>query len=415
MNKNLQIFAILFYLSILELPSFAQVNTLDYFINQGLIHSPVLKDMSNQVSSNAIDSLLVKAGQKPQIGFNGLVYYAPVINGVGYSEVITNISNISSQAYVTQQIFNKKTIEALYSKSSIQSQSLRVSYKISENDLRKAITLQYLAACSVSNDLIFNRELLKSSAEEEKILVQLVEKGLYRQVDYSSFLVELKGQELLVNDLVIQYQKEISALNILCGLPETVYEQLVLPDIKLKYPVSQNNSPFFTRFVVDSLRIQNEKLLIDRNYKPSVNWFSDAGIVNNIPSEIAKNIGFSVGINLSVPIYDGQQRKLNYEKLKIAENSRTNYSGFFKQQFSQQLQQLYKELKMTEEIIPQINQQLDLEESVIKQQKSLINMGNISITDYVTTLKNYITIKRSVNQYQLKILQIITDINYWNQ
>ena len=149
-----------------------------------------------------MDSLLVKAGQKPQIGFNGQVYFAPVINGIGYSEVITNISNISSQAYVTQQIFNKKTIEALYSKSSIQSQSLRVSYKISENDLRKAITLQYLTACIVSNDLSFNRELLKSSAEEEKILVQLVEKGLYRQVDYSSFLVALKGQELLVNEII---------------------------------------------------------------------------------------------------------------------------------------------------------------------------------------------------------------------
>ena len=415
MNKSLQIFTILFCLSILQLPSFAQVNTLDFFINQGLIHSPVLKDLNNQVSSNAFDSLLIKAGQKPQIGFNGQVYYAPVINGVGYSEVITNISNISSQAYVTQRIFNRKTIEALYSKSAIQNQSLRVSYKISENDLRKAVTLQYLAACSVSNDLTFNRELLKSSRDEEKILVQLVEKGLYKQVDYSSLLVELKGQELLVNDLIIQYQKEVSALNILCGLPETVYEQLVLPDIKLKYPVSQYNSPFFTRFVVDSLRIQNEKLLIDRNYKPSVNWFSDAGIVNNIPREISKNIGFSVGLNLSVPIYDGQQRKLNYEKLKIAENSRTNYSGFFKQQLSQQLQQLYKELKMTEEIIPQVNEQLNLEESVIKQQKSLINMGNISITDYVTTLKNYITIKRSANQYQLKILQIITEINYWNQ
>ena len=166
---------------------------------------------------------------------------------------------------------------------------------------------------------------------------------------------------------------------------------------------------------VDSLKIQNEKLLIDGNYKPSVNWFSDAGIVNNIPRDIAKNVGFSVGLNLSMPIYDGQQRKLNYEKLKIAENSRNKFCGFFKQQFSQQLQQLYKELKMTEELIPQVNEQLELEESVIKQQKSLINTGNISITEYVTALKNYITIKRSINQYQLKILQIITEINYWNQ
>jgi len=405
----------LFFLSILQLTAISQVKSLDFFIDQGLIHSPVLKDIANQVNSNTVDSMLIKAGQKPQVSFNGLLYYAPVINGIGYSEVITNISNISSQAYVTQRIFNQKTIEAQYSKSSLQNQSLRISYKISENDLRKAITLQYLAACSVSNNLSFNRELLKSSIEEKRILVQLVEKGLYRLVDYSSFLVELKGQELLLNDLLIQYQKEVSALNILCGLPDTAYEQLALPDIKLNSPVNEANSPFLTRFVIDSLKILNEKLLIDRNYKPSVNWFSDAGVVNNIPREISKNIGFSVGLNLSVPIYDGQQRKLNYEKLKIAENSRTNYAGFFQQQFNQQLQQLYKELKMTEEIIPQIIEQIDLEESVIKQQKSLINTANVSITDYVTTLKNYINIKRSLNQYQLKILQTITEINYWNQ
>jgi outer membrane protein TolC len=415
MKKHRILSITFFYLCISQITSFAQKNSLEYFINEGLINSPVLKDINNQVNSNTFDSLLIKAEQKPQINFNGLVYYAPVINGIGYSEVITNISNISSQAYVTQRIFNRKTIEALYSKSAIQNQSLRISYKISENDLRKAITLQYLAACSVSNDLTFNKALLKSSREEERILVQLVGKGLYRQVDYSSFLVELKGQELLLNDLLIQYQKEVSALNILCGLPETTYEQLVLPDIRLNSTVNLSNSPFFTRFLVDSLKIQNEKLLIDRNYKPSVNWFSDAGVVNNIPREISKNIGFSVGLNLSVPIYDGQQRKLNYGKLKIAENSRTNYAGFFKQQFSQQLQQLYKELKMIKEIIPQVIEQLDLEESVIKQQKNLINIGNVSIIDYVTTLKNYIIIKRSVNKYQLKMLQTITEINYWNQ
>jgi outer membrane protein TolC len=227
-------------------------------------------------------------------------------------------------------------------------------------------------------------------------------------------MVELKAQEILLNDLQIQYRKEVSALLILCGLPDTTYEQLPLPEIKLNTPVSAANSPFFTRFVVDSLRIQNEKLLIDRNYKPSISWFSDAGLLNNIPSEISKNFGFSMGLNLYVPIYDGRQRKLNYEKLKIAENTRLNYAGYFKQQFSQQLQQLYTELLQTQDIIPRINQQLDFAESVIKQEKYLINSGNISITDYVIALKNYISVKRNLNQYQVKILRIITEINYWN-
>jgi outer membrane protein TolC len=405
---------ILVCLIVVQFNTYAQNSTLDFFIKQGLYHSPLLKDITNQMNLNSIDSLLVKANQKPQVSYNGLLYYAPIINGIGYSEALTDISKISSVVYISQRIFNQKAMEARYSKSGIQNQALRISSRISENDLRKAITLQYLSACSVSNEMTFNRDLYSSSKDEERMLRQLVEKGLYKQVDYLSFLVELKAQELLINDLYIQFQKEISSLNIMCGLPDTIYQLLDLPEIVLNSPVTPSNSPFFTRFAVDSLRILNERLLVDQNYKPSISWFSDAGLLNNFPREISKNFGFSMGLSLYVPIYDGKQRKLNYDKLSIAENTRTNYAGYFKQQFSRQLQQLYDELKKTQEMIPLVNQQLDLAESVIKQEKSLLNTGNISITDYVTALKNYISVKRNYNQYQVKILQIITEINYWN-
>jgi outer membrane protein TolC len=155
--------------------------------------------------------------------------------------------------------------------------------------------------------------------------------------------------------------------------------------------------------------------LIDRNYKPAISWFSDAGLLNNFPRDIYKNFGISAGLSLSVPIYDGHQRSLNHEKLKIAEDTRKNYAGYFQQQFSQQLQQLHLELQQTKEIIPAVQQQMGFAESVIKQQKNLVNAGMASMTDYVAALRNFITVKRSVNQYQLRILQLITEINYWNQ
>jgi hypothetical protein len=411
-----RLFPIIFtYLSIFPFYSFAQVNMLDFYINQGLAHSPALKDLNNQLNTMAIDSLLVKAGQKPLVSFNTLLYYAPVINGIGYSEAITNISNLSSGVYVSQRILNQKTIEAQYSKLGLQNQTLRISSKITQNDLKKAITLQYLLTCSVSNDIAYNSELLASSKDEESILKQLVEKGLYKQVDYFSFMVELKAQELLIGDLQIQYQNEVFALHLLCGLPDTSYEKLALPEIKLNNPVNLTNSIFFTRFKIDSLKIENEKLLIDRNYKPAINLFSDAGLVNNLPGDIGNNFGFSVGLNLSVPIYDGRQRKLNYEKLQISENTRANYAGYFYQQFNQQQQQLLMELKKTQELIPRVNEQLNFAETIIKQDKYLLDTGNISITDYVTALKNYILVKKNLNQYQVKILQITTEINYLNQ
>jgi hypothetical protein len=198
MRTNWLFIPMIIYLSMLQNPAFAQVNTLDFFITQGLIHSPVLQDINNQVSSNMVDSLMVKAGRKPQVSYNGLAYYAPLINGIGYSEAITNISNLTSVVYVSQRIFNQKAIEAQYSKLGIQNRTLRISSKMTENDLKKAITLQYLSACSVSNDMAANKELLASSKDEELMLRQLVEKGLYKQVDYLSFMVELTKRKFLI-------------------------------------------------------------------------------------------------------------------------------------------------------------------------------------------------------------------------
>jgi outer membrane protein TolC len=395
--------------------TYSQVKPLDFFINQGLANSPVLKEIFNQISSNQVDSMLVKAGQRPQVNFNAGLYYAPIINGIGYAEPLTNISSITSVVAVSQRIFNQKTVDVQYSKLGIQNRSLRISSKITENDLKKAITIQYLAACSVSNDISSGRELLASSKDEELILKRLVDKGMYRQVDYYSFLVELKTQELVLNDLEIRFRNEVSTLNTLCGLSDTAYNQVVLPELKVNPYVNPANSPFFTRFITDSLKIQNEKMIIDRNYKPSVNWFTDAGLVNNIPSDIYKNFGFSIGAGLTVPIYDGHQRKLNYERLKINENTRAVYAEYFKQQFNQQLLQLYSDLKKTQEIIPRISQQLEYAQMVIEQDKLLLNTGNISITDYLIAFKNYITIKHNLSQYQIRILQIIAEINYWNQ
>lgn len=415
MKNKLVFLAALILSGLSRQPCFCQVSDLDYFISQGLAHSPALKDISNQISTNNVDSLLIKAGQKPQVNFSSGLYYAPVIYGVGYAEPITNVSSITSVVGVSQRIFNQKTLEVQYSKLGIQNQSLRISSKITENDLKKAITLQYLQACSVSNDISFSNELLASSKDEEIILKKLVDKGLYKQVDYYTFIVEIKSQELALNYLHIQYRKEVSALKALCGLTDTTLSQVVLPELEVNTNVNPSGFPFFKKFIADSLKIQNEKLIVDRNYKPSVNWFSDAGLLNNIPHYMYRNFGFSMGAGLTVPIYDGRQRKLNYEKLNIAENTRAGYVEYFRRQLNQQLQQLSDELKKTQEIVPAISQQLEYAKLVTEQDKSLLNTGIISITDYVTALRNYILIRQSLNQYRIRILQIIAEINYWNQ
>ncbi len=392
-----------------------QQRDLEYYITEGLGRSPALAELQNQVQAGSLDSLLVRAAQKPQVGFTGLMYYAPVINGYGYAEPITNISNLTSVVTASQRIFNQKILAADFSKAGIRNQSLRVTSQITANGLKKAITAQYLAVCAKASDISFNQELLLLLQDESTLVRQLAEQGIYRQTEYMAVLLELKNQKIALANLGTEYRKELAALNLLCGLTDTAFYQLALPDLRLTGPADPAHSPYFRQFEIDSLRIVNERLLADVPYKPAFRWFTDAGLINNLPEDIYKNFGLSLGLSLTLPIYDGQQRKYNYEKLRIDERTRSGYASYIRQQYNQQLEQLYHELAATQNLIPDVRDQMQLAENILKQDAVLINSGDVPVTEYILALRNYATAKSTLNQYQVKVLQLVNEINYWNQ
>jgi outer membrane protein TolC len=392
--------------------SMSQERTLDDYIRIGLLNSPLMKDYDNQIRINSADSLLTRAGYLPQVNVNGYMMYAPIINGYGYSEPITNGQNLTGTFNVSQNIFNKKTKESEYNQYGIENRSLSNTRKISANEMEREITGQFLAACAAFLEMSFEREVLSTMKDEEKLLGTLVEKGAYRQIEYLSFRVEIASVERGINDLDLQFRKELANLNILCGIPDTVFYKLSLPDLKLKGHLQIENSPLFHRFVIDSLKIVNEKVRIDRKYKPSFNWFSDAGLVNNEPKYIYQNFGISLGMSMTLPVYDGNRRKLSYSKLKSSEATRKNYENFFLLQYSLQLKQLENELEQTQHLVMDNEEQVKLANELVSQDKILLNIGSVSVTDYVLATKNLMEARQNQARYKVKELQIINEINF---
>ncbi|MCX6251577.1 MAG: TolC family protein [Bacteroidetes bacterium] len=393
----------------------AQEKDIEYFITQGFTSSPLLKDLNNQLRTNSYDSLLVKASFQPQVNVNTSLMYAPIVKGYGYSEPITNGQQFLMQIAAGQAIFNSKAKNAQYHKFGIENQGITYSVKISKLDLKKAIISQYLTVYGIYNETTFRKNLIQTGEDEEKILKELVNQGYYKQTDYLSFLLELQSITFELTDYEIQYRKELSNLKILCGINDTITYQLKNPDLALVPASGYVNPVFFQRFKIDSLRLENEKVIINSHYKPQVNWFTDAGLVNNEPRFIYQNFGVSIGISLALPVYDGNQRKLSYEKLKVSEETRKFYRDFFASQYDQQISQLNSELRLTMEVFPKLGKQLELSEDLIRQDKVLLNTGGISVTDYILALKNEILFKNNINQYRIRILQIINEINYWRE
>ena len=341
-----------------------------------------------------------------------MVDVSPVINGYGYSDVITNGQNLTSTMNVSQSVFQKKTLDAQYSRFGIQNQAITNMSKLTVNDLKKTITDQYLSTCIVWLEKSTDIDLLKTNKDEDDILKQLVVRGLYRQTDYLAFHIETESLSIRITSLDIQYRRELSALKTLCGIQDTALYLVSLPDLNYKPLMTSISSPLFMRFTIDSLKIQNERLLLDRRYKPEIKWFSDAGLINNEPKFLYQNFGISLGVSLTLPIYDGNQHKLNDEKLKSSEDTRKNYEDFFRHQYDQQLRQLNDELNTTQELTGQMMKQVDLFHELIREDQLLLNRGEISITDYITAMKNLITAQMELNQSRIKQLQVINEINY---
>jgi len=395
--------------------SYSEDHSIQYYIRQGLANNPVLKDLSNQIRSNQYDSLITRATYLPQVNFNGLMMYAPVINGWGYSDVITNGQQLSGTLNVSQQIFNKKTREVNYQKIGLENRSLENSRSLSINELKKAITAQYLAAYSSVMESQFQQQILTTLMEEEKVLKIWVEKGIYRQTDYLTVKVEIIQLERNIRNLDLQYRKEFSNLNVICGISDTALYKLSLPSIEELLKQSTENSLFLRKFFIDSLKIQTEKLLIDRKYKPVVNWFSGSGLINNQPSYIYQNFGISFGMSLSLPVYDGNQRKMNYSKLRVQEETRKNYQDFFRTQNTMQLRQLKDELDNVRLLAADNEKQVEVVKMLVAQERAELNSGTLTISDYILALRNLIDATHEGIQYQIRAQYILNEINFWKQ
>jgi len=395
--------------------SLAQTNSLDRYLQIAKTNSPLLKDLQNQIASNQVDSLRLKAGLKPQVNLNTAGLYAPIVNGYGYSEPLTNNHTLTGEMQVNQTIVGKNNIEAQVAAITLQTLSLSNATKISEQDLKKAITAQYITAYGDLLQYRFSREIVDLLTKEESILKQLTRSNVYRQSDYLTFLVTLKQQELQVTQSRSLYKNDFATLNYLAGIEDTTIIELDTPNIKPLMRPDVSTSIYFQQYKLDSLKLVNSKQLVDFSYKPKANIFADGGYNSDFMGQAYKNFGASVGFALTVPIYDGGQRKMQYKKLSLQEETRENYKAFFSTQYRQQIAQLNQQITENENLLTQINEQIKYNRSLINVDMELLKTGDLKIADMILAINNYLTVKNLLNQTTVSKLQLINQLNYWNK
>ncbi|MGC1390610.1 MAG: TolC family protein [Bacteroidales bacterium] len=403
---------LIFFFSGLTLIAYSQVHNLEFYLNEGIRNSPLLNDYRNQVNSAVADSLIIRAAKKPLIEARSQLLYSPYYHNFGYDEVVTDGGNYTAVVGVTQNIFNKKELTNKYNMLDIQKKLVNNSSMISTNELNKLITELYLTAFSACNDLNFNKMFLELARKENEIVKQFVKNGVYKQTDYLALLVETQSQEIIVKQLESQYKKDLSSLNELCGINDPGLYELVEPELKIKGTPDISKSPALLHYEIDSIRIENEKATIDVRYKPKINWFADAGFLSSNPWNFYKHFGYSAGISLNIPIYDGKQRGIEKQKLEFDQNTRQTYENTYRKQYFQQIQQLSIEFKALIELAENTEAQLKTSDQLVNALKEQLEAGIIQMTEYISAVKNYKTINRNINLINVQKLQVINEMNF---
>lgn len=399
-------------LSGLSLIAYNQTRNLEFYLNQGLLNSPLLNDYKNQVYAGQSDSLLIAAAKKPLIEAKSQLLYSPAYNNFGYDEIVTDQGNYTAVVAVTQPIFNKKELNNKYNAIDIQKQSIKNSSRITVTELNKTITEQYITAYSGLSDFVFNKSFLSLLQKENEIVKQFVKNGIAKQTDYLSLEVEIQSQEILITQLKSQYRKDLMLLNQLCGLKDSTWYELADPAVDIKGTPDIKKSPSYIQYRIDSVRLENEKTAIDIRYKPKVNWFADAGFLTSNPWNFYQHFGYSAGLSLSVPLYDGKQRSIEKQKIEFSENTRQVYKSAYYKQYFQRIQQLDLELKALNEMSVQVENQLKTSGELVNTLKEQLEAGIVQMTEYISAIKNFKTASRNINLIRVQKLQVINEMNF---
>lgn len=399
-------------LLVLSLSVSAQEKNLPYFINQSKKNNPVFNDLKNQVLSFELDSQRLKSSYGPQVSASSNLLYAPIIKGFGYDKAITNGQLVSTLLTVNKEIIGNRNLQSRFKSISLNKESISNQLNLSEATLEKNITEQYLITFADQEQFLLSSEILELLLKEDVVLKKLTQHAVFKQTDYLAFKVSLQQQMLSKNQLQAQYLNSLATLNYLSGEVDTSYRKIEKPVINPLNEIPFQNSLYFKSFEIDSLKNKNNERLIHLAYQPKLNLFADAGYQSSLSAQAYKNTGFSAGLNLSIPIYDGKQRKIALAKNNLSEQSRTAYRDFSRQQYQQQILQIAQQVKQYDDLIKKADQQINFSKTLVQANALQFKTGDVRITDYILSVNNYLNLKSAAIQNHITRLQLINQLNY---
>lgn len=408
---------------------FAQQPTLDYYLEKARANSPLIVDNKNQSKANQLEAERLKAQYtKAQLSVTANYLFAPIINRdngsklevnsngaekySGYDLAASNGGQYQALINYTQPLFNTQRYQTFAEQSLVAAQVNDNNVKLSEHDVEKAVTDQYILCLMDKQQLQFTDSLLQLLTEQQSIVKKLTQNGLMKQSDLSLLTIELQTQHNARITFLTTYKRDLLDLNVLSGIADTAF--VMLPNVTMEINQDTTFSHFLNKYRLDSLNLTAQRKIFELKYKPFVNAYANGGLNAVYAPTILNRFGVSAGVSLTWNIFDGHQRSINIQKTNTLLQSVSAYKQYFSTQNSVRKDRILNELKGIDQRLQILQQQLTEYNTLMAFYKKELLQGQLPVINYINVLKTQTAARRDFLLLQTNRLLLINLYNYWN-
>lgn len=402
--------------------------TLDYYLETARVNSPLANDNKNKAKVSELEAERLSAVyNRPKIDLNGNYLFAPIIstengktrfeanpNGstkyYGYDLAGTNGGLYQGLAALTQPLFNGG--KAFEKQAEIVAEIDRNTAQLNIHDLEKMVVDQYILCLKDKNQIAFVGSMLKLIENQNSLVKKLVDNGLLKPSDLSLINIEQKNYEGLIVTFRADYRRDILDLNILSGIKDTTV--VLLDDIDLPVPLKKTNKAFLQKYRLDSLNLLADQEVFEAKYRPQLDFVADAGLNTTYAPDIPHRFGLSAGLNFTWNLFDGMQKSIVQNKTNIQLETVSFYRENFLKKNEVRKNKILNELRTYDDRMAIAEAQLEEYDNLLTNFRKEILYGQLSIIDYITTLKNRNLVERDYILLKTDRLLLINAFNYWN-
>jgi len=405
--------------------SFAQYS-LDYFTGKAVENSPALKEYHNLQAVNQVQKQLNMAQNSayqlsvgndylftPYLNNNGKLFSTePSRNAVGYDINIFDGGLYSAMLNLERNVFNKKLINTLDRQTRFQDENYSYNFELEKHTVEKLAADQYLNAYQFLLLTRLSQEVIANLNEQLKLTGDLVAKGYAKTQDYLLLKIELQTQDIELNDIEQEYQSNLYQLYALCGIRDKTV--VTIEDAAIGMSTVKLQSNFIQKYAMDSLATVIQQELFETKYLPQMKLFVNTGFNAVELYRIQRKLGMSAGFNVSLPIFDGNQKSLTRQQNAITQGIIKDYREYSIRNIDMQRKNLLARIQGLEENIRRLNEQINDYQNLLDMSAQQLLQGNISMIDYLTLLGNFIDLRKNKIDMTIRYQLEINNYNYWN-